>query len=141
MPTKRFARFRGNILKQIGAQLGDDARACIDIDWCGVRCPTAVGLMRGIVHKVAIVVTSARNESVDLLGEVAAYIERHLDSHPTTAVDGLLIFDGEGGNVVVQETVGTSPAQVVVYVTSSDTATLASVALSNQKRKCTPTEK
>lgn len=133
VPTKWFARFRRNVLSQVGSQLGGDARVGADIDFCGAHCLTAIGLTRGIVHKIAVVVTSSREESGDLLDAVAACIERHLGSHPTTAVDGLLIFDGDGGNVVVQETVGVSSAQVVVYITSKDTATLAPVALSNQK--------
>ena len=133
VPTKRFAWFgRGN-LSHVGAQLGEDARACADIDWCGLRCATAVGLMRGVVYKVAISLTSPRAVRGELLGMVASCVERHLGNHPTTAVDGLLIFDADDGNVVVQEMPDTTPAQVVVYATSATVATLAPFALDDRK--------
>jgi hypothetical protein len=122
VPAKRFAWFAPNRLSQVGAQLGEDARACADIDWCGLRCATAVGLTRGVVYKVAITLTPAR-EINHLLDTVTTCVERHLDSHPTTAVDGLLIFDADDGNVVVQEM--PDSANVVVYATSTKAATLA----------------
>lgn len=114
-------------------QLGDDARACADIDWCGVRCSTAVALTLGVVHKVAIVVPSRRERTGNLLNSVAACVERHLGDHPTTAIDGLLVFEGEDGTVVVQEVVGSAPTNVIVYVTSSSPATLTPITASNQK--------
>ncbi len=118
VPTKWFGRLA---LPLAGEQLGEDARRCADIDWCGERCATAVGVTRGVVHKVAIVVSSQRH---DLLAIVTEIIECHLGDHPTTAVDGMLIFDGDDGNVMVQEIAGASPAQVVVYVTSLQPKTL-----------------
>jgi hypothetical protein len=124
VPTKRFAWFARNHLSHVGAQLGDDARACADIDWCGQRCATAVGLTRGVVYKVAITLTPSR-EINNLLDTVTACVERHLDSHPSTAIDGLLIFDADDGNVVVQEM--PDSANVVVYATSTTAATLVPV--------------
>lgn len=124
VPTKWFGR---SALPQAGSQLGDDARKCADVDWCGMRCATAVGVTRGVVHKVAIVVTSSRNDSTGMLDTVTSCIEKHLGDHPATAIDGMLIFDGEDGNVMVQEVAGSVPAQVVVYATSREAATLAPI--------------
>jgi uncharacterized metal-binding protein len=121
VPTKWFGR---SALPQARAQLGDHARKCAEIDWCGLRCATAVGVTRGIVHKVAIVLASPRDSTSNLLDTVIECVERHLGSHPTTAIDGLLIFDGEDGNVVVQEMPDSAPAQVLVYATSTTAATL-----------------
>ena len=73
---------------------------------------------------MAIVVTLARGGFGDLLTAVAAEVERHLGDHPTTAIDGMLVFNGDDGNVVVQEIAGSSPTQVVVYATSNNLATL-----------------
>jgi hypothetical protein len=121
VPTKRFAWFARSRLAHVSAQLGDDARACADIDWCGLRCATAVGLMRGVVYKVALTLTSSRDDR-NLLDTVTASVERHLETHPTTAIDGLLIFDADDGSVVVQEM--PDSAIVVVYATSTTAATL-----------------
>jgi len=133
VPTKWFAWLRQNALSQVGPQLGDDARTCADVDWCGLRCATAVGVARGIVYKVAITLISPRHTPADLLVAVSACIEQHLGSHPTTAVDGLLIFDAADGNVVVQEVPDGARAHVVVYATSTSAATLAFVAPADQK--------
>jgi hypothetical protein len=125
VPTKWFAMFRQELLAHVGAQLGDEARACADVDWCGRRCATAVGLAHGIVYKVAITLVPKRNAPDDLLGTVISCVERHLDAHPTTAVDGLLIFDADDGNVVVQEFPDSTPPRIVVYATTKTAATLA----------------
>jgi len=129
VPTKWFGR---SALPQAASQLGDDARKCADIDWCGTRCATAVGVTRGVVHKVAIVVTSPRDASASMLDAVTSCLEEHLGDHPATAIDGMLIFDGEDGNVMVQEVAGSLPAQVVVYATSRKAATLVPITSENQ---------
>ena len=126
VPRKWFATLRRGALARLGAQLGDAARAGADIQWCDMRCATAVGLARGVVYKVAIALTS-RGGPGDLLDTVAACIENHLGRHPTTAVDGLLVFDADDGNLVVQEFRDAAPAQVVVYATSKAAATLAAI--------------
>ncbi len=123
VPTKWFGR---SALALAGPQLGDNARKCADIDWCGLRCATAVGSSRGMVYKVAIALSAPRGSAVDLLNKVTSCIERHLGIPPTTAIDGLLSFDADDGNVVVQEFTDGTPAQVVVYATSM--AALASIA-------------
>src|SRR6202000_3007040 len=92
VPTKWVG---GSAFPPAASQLGEDARKCADIDWCGVRCATAVGVSRGVVHKVAIVVTSPREDSGGMLDAVTSCLEQHLGDHPATAIDGMLIFDGE----------------------------------------------
>jgi len=124
VPSKRFAWFGRSSLSRVGEQLGEDARACADIDWCGLRCATAVGVTRGVVYKVAITLTSPRSVPGELLSTVANCIEQHLGTHPTTGIDGLLAFDAADGNVVVQEMSDSASPQVVVYVTSTAATTL-----------------
>jgi len=87
--------------------------------------------MRGVVYKVAITLTASRAARGELLSTVASCVEQHLRSHPTTAVDGLLIFNADDGNVVVQEM--PDGAQVVVYATSTKVAALAPIALDARK--------
>ena len=128
VPSKRFAWFGRRGLSRVGGQLGEDARACADIDWCGLRCATAVASTRGIVYKVAITLTSPRSAPGELLGTVATSVEQHLGTHPTTGIDGLLAFDADDGNVVVQEMPDSAAPQVVVYVTSIAATTLPPVA-------------
>ena len=133
VPTKRFAWFARSGLSHVGAQLGEGARACVDIDWCGLRCTTAVGLTRGVVYKVAIALTLPRAASDDLLNRVTSCVEAHLGNHPTNAMDGLLIFDADDGNVVVQETIEGAHKYVFLYATSIAAATLRPIAVDDDR--------
>lgn len=104
---------RGSIIK------GEDARKGPEIYWFGIYCPTIIGYVRGIIYKVAITVTAIRGSPYGFFEFVSDEISDTLDIKPTDSQNGIMIWDAEDGNVVLQEIFNDSLPTVMIFITSN----------------------
>ena len=110
---KKRALLRGSALK------GEDVRQGPSVPWFGIACPTMVGCVRGTIYKVAVTVTPLRVSLDGFVERVSNEITERLKTKAKASPAGVTIWDGDDGNVVLQEIPGGMLPEVTVFITSN----------------------
>jgi hypothetical protein len=98
---------------------GEDIRQGPDIQWFDIACPTLVGIVRGMIYKVAVTITPLRVSPYGFVERVATEVSQRLGATADKSPAGVLVWDGDDGNVVLQEVPGGALPAVTVFVTSN----------------------
>ena len=77
-----------------------------------------IGSVRGTIYKVAITVTALRIDPNKIVPIVSEEIARRLQITGTTTAQGLILWEAQDGNVVLQPIPNSVPSEVTVFVTS-----------------------
>jgi len=104
---------RGSPLKNEKIHIGPSQ------NWLGRLWESRLGSANGTIFKVGLEAqTTGREDSINLLENVATKLKEHL-GEGNQAGEGVLLWDGDDGNVVVQYTNVGGDRRILVVLTSN----------------------
>lgn len=119
LPLKRFGWLKKRALLSRSTVAGEKVHAGPASSWFGMQCPTVVGSVQGQIYKVAITLTALTISPYELIPKISAQVSGSLGCDPSELQGGILLWDGEDGNVVVQPVPNSVPSRAKVFLTSN----------------------
>lgn len=119
VPVKKIGWFAKRALLRGSPLKGEDVHEGPSAEWFDLFCPTMIGSIKGTIYKVAVTVTALRIDPDSLIPTVSAEISRLLQVDGATAADGVMVWDADDGNVVMQPVRDSVPSEVIIFLTSN----------------------
>ncbi|HXS53112.1 MAG TPA: hypothetical protein VN782_11315 [Usitatibacter sp.] len=102
VPAARVKWLRKKLLLRGSRLKGEDVHDGPPVRWLGQYCETLMGSVQGVIFKAAVTADYALSNSMSLAAEAADEISEKLGASFTSTPQGLMLWEADDGNAVLQ---------------------------------------